>query len=118
VPNILAQIRGGSVRALAVATEQRLPQLPDIPTMAEAGVPGFVFGTSFGLVAPAGTPAPIVARLAEVVGVALRDPAVGGRLVDLGAILGGGSPESFAAMIARERTTLEPVIRRANIRAD
>ena len=118
VPNILTQIRGGTVRAMAVATEQRLPQLPAVPTMAEAGVPGFVFGTAFGLVAPAGTPAPIVTRLAEAVGIALRDPAVGGRLVDLGAILGGGSPESFAAMIERERRTLEPVIRRANIRAD
>ena len=57
VPNILPQIRAGAVRALATATEARLPQLPEVPTTAEAGLPGLRFGTWFGLVAPPGTPA-------------------------------------------------------------
>jgi tripartite-type tricarboxylate transporter receptor subunit TctC len=117
VPNILGQIRGNAVRPLAVATERRLPQLPEVPTMAEQGV-DFVFGTAFGLAAPAGTPPEIIHRIAEAVNAALRDPEVGGRLVEQGAVLGGGTPAQFAALIERERSTLEPVIRAANIRAE
>ena len=118
VPNILTQIRGKAVRPLAVATERRLPQLPDVPTTAEASVPGFLFGTAFGMAAPAGTPDAIIATLAEAVAVALRDPAIGGRLADQGTILGGTGPQAFAALVENEKRTLEPVIRRANIRAD
>jgi tripartite-type tricarboxylate transporter receptor subunit TctC len=116
LPNILGQITGGQVRPLAVATPQRLPQLPEVPTMAEAGI-DLVFGTAFGLVAPAGTPAPIIQRLAEEVTAALRDPAIGGRLAEQGAILGGGTPDDFARLIAREKAVLEPVIRAAGITA-
>jgi len=118
VPNILAQIRGGAVRPLAVATTARLPQLPDVPTTAEAGVPGFVFGTAFGMAAPAGTPEAVIAAVAEGVAAALRDPAVGGRLAEQGTILGGGGPAAFAAQIEAEKRALEPVIRRAGIRAE
>ncbi|MBP0443652.1 tripartite tricarboxylate transporter substrate binding protein [Roseomonas sp. SSH11] len=118
LPNILGHIRGNAVRPLAVATEQRLPQLPDVPTTAEAGVPGFIFGTAFGMVAPAGTPEAVIATLAEGVAAAMRDPAVGGRLAEQGTILGGQGPQAFAALIEREKRTLEPVIKRANIRAD
>jgi tripartite-type tricarboxylate transporter receptor subunit TctC len=118
VPNILGHIRGNAVRPLAVATEQRLPQLPDVPTTAEAGVPGFIFGTSFGMAAPAGTPPAIITAVADAVAVALRDPAIGGKLAEQGTILGGQGPQSFAALIENEKKTLEPVIRRAGIRAD
>ena len=118
LPNILGQIRGGAVRALATPSAARLAQLPEVPTMAEAGVPDFVFGTAFGMAAPAGTPPEILRRVAAAVTEALRDPAVGGRLAEQGTVLGGGTPEDFARMIAREKSTLEPVIRRANIRAE
>jgi tripartite-type tricarboxylate transporter receptor subunit TctC len=118
VPNILAQIRGGRVRALATLTEARLPQLPDVPTMAQAGGPGLVFGAWFCLVAPAGTPAPIVARVSEQVELMLRDPEAGGRLAEQGAVVGGGGPQRLAGLIAATRAQLEPVIRRNNIRAD
>ncbi|UFN47541.1 tripartite tricarboxylate transporter substrate binding protein [Roseomonas sp. OT10] len=117
IPNILGQIRGDGVRALAVATERRVPQLPEVPTMREQGV-DFLFGTAFGLAAPAGTPTEIVTRVAEVVTAALRDPEIGGRLAEQGAILGGGTPAQFAAVVEQERTTLEPVIRAAAIRAE
>lgn len=118
LPNILPQIREGNVRALAVATAQRLPQLPGVPTTAEAGLPNFVFGTWFGLSAPARTPADIVARMSTVVDAALREPEIGGRLAEQGAVLGGGTPEAFASFIAAQSTALEAVIRAANIRAD
>ncbi|MBX9593269.1 MAG: tripartite tricarboxylate transporter substrate binding protein [Roseomonas sp.] len=117
LPNILGQITGNQVRPLAVATPQRLPQLPQVPTMAEGGI-DFVFGTAFGLVAPAGTPDAIIARVAGLVRDALREPMIGGRLAEQGAIVGGGGPSEFAALIAREKTVLEPVIRAANIRAE
>jgi tripartite-type tricarboxylate transporter receptor subunit TctC len=117
VPNILGQIRGNGVRPIAVATRERLPQLPEVPTMAESGV-DFVFGTAFGMAAPAGTPEEITGRVAELVTAALRDPEIGGRLVKQGAILGGGTPAQFAALVETERRTLEPVIRAAGIRAD
>jgi tripartite-type tricarboxylate transporter receptor subunit TctC len=109
LPNIFGQITAGQVRAVAVATERRLPQLPQVPTMREEGV-DFVFGTAFGLVAPAGTPEPIVAHLAALVTEALRDPAVGGRLAEQGAIPGGGTPAEFAALIAQEKAAQAPVI--------
>ncbi len=118
VPNIIGQIRAGAVRALATATPARMPQLPDVPTTAEAGLPGYLFGTWFGLVAPMGTPAPLVERLSAAVDAALRDPEVGGRLTEQGAILGGGAPESFGRFMEAERARLEPVIRGAGIRAD
>lgn len=117
VPNILGQIRGGGVRAVGAASAQRLAQLPDLPTLREQGT-DFVFGTAFGMAAPAGTPAAILDRVAGLVTAALREPETGGRLAEQGAILGGGSPAQFAAMIAQERQLLEPVIRRANIVAD
>ncbi len=118
VPNILGQIRGGRVRPLATLTSARLPQLPDVPTMAEAGGPELVFGAWFCLVAPAGTPAPIVARISDQVEMMLRDPEAGGRLAAQGAVVGGGGPQRLASLIEATRAQLEPVIRRNNIRAD
>jgi len=117
LPNILAQIRGGNVRALAVATERRLPQLPDVRTATELGV-DFRFGTAFGMAAPAGTSDDIITVIAEGVSAALQDPSVGGRLAEQGTILGGQGPRAFALLVEDEKRTLEPVIRRANIRAD
>ena len=118
VPNILGQLRAGAVRPLATATPERMPQLPEVPTTAEAGLPGFLFGTWFGLVAPAGTPAPLLQRISAAVDDALRDPEVGGRFTEQGAVLAGGSPENFAQFLDAERTRLEPLIRGAGIRAD
>jgi tripartite-type tricarboxylate transporter receptor subunit TctC len=118
VPNILAQIRAGRVRPLATLTAARLPQLAEVPTMAEAGGPNLVFGAWFCLAAPAGTPAPVILRVSEQVELMMRDPEVGGRLSAQGAELGGGGPERLATLIATTRTQLEPVIRRNNIRAE
>ena len=118
VPNILAQIRAGAVRPLATATEARLPQLPDVPTTAEAGLPALRFGTWFGLVAPPGTPAAVTERLASAVDAALRDPEIGGRLAEQGAVPGGGTPADFGRFMEAERAKLEPVVRGSGMRAD
>jgi tripartite-type tricarboxylate transporter receptor subunit TctC len=118
VPNILAQIRGNRVRPLATLTEARLPQLADVPTLAEAGGPRLVFGAWFCLVAPAGTPEAAISRVSEQVDLMLRDPEAGGRLAEQGAVTGGGGPQRLAALIETTRAQLEPVIRRNNIRAE
>lgn len=118
VPNIIGQIRGEQVRPLAVMTDQRLPQLPGVPTFAEAGVSPLVFGAWFCLVAPTGTPAPVIERCSALMDTMLRDPEVGGRFAEQGAQLGGGGPQRLAALIETTRGQLEPVIRRANIRAE
>lgn len=117
LPNILGQISGGGVRALAAGTAQRLAQLPDVPTAREGGV-DFVFGTAFGMLAPAGTPEPIITRLAQLITTALRDSTITGRLVEQGAVMGGGTSAEFAALIAREKAVQEPLIRAANIRVE
>jgi tripartite-type tricarboxylate transporter receptor subunit TctC len=118
VPNILGQIRAGSLRPLAVATRTRLPQLPDVPTAAEAGVADYVFGAWFGLAAPARTDAAIVARMAAGVDAALREPEIGGRLAEQGAVVGGGTPEQFAAFLAEQTPLLAAIIRTGRITAD
>jgi tripartite-type tricarboxylate transporter receptor subunit TctC len=118
VPNIIGQIRGDQVRPLAVMTESRLPQLPDVPTFREAGVSPLVFGAWFCLAAPAGTPAPVIERCSALMDAMLADPEVGGRFVAQGAQLGGGGPQRLAALMETTRTQLEPVIRGNNIRAE
>jgi len=118
VPNILGQIRGGQARPLAVATAQRLAQLPEVPTTSEAGLEGFRFGTWFGLAAPAATPAAAIAALAAETDGALRDPDIGGRFAELGAVPGQGGAAGFAEFLARQRAELEPVVRGEGMRAE
>jgi tripartite-type tricarboxylate transporter receptor subunit TctC len=116
-PVVMAQIRAGSLRALAVAGARRLPQLPEVPTTAEAGLPGFDVSSWFALVAPAQTPRPIVDRLGEQVARALREPDVQ-RLLDLGVRPVGSSPDALAAFLVEDRRRWDEVIRAAGIRLD
>jgi tripartite-type tricarboxylate transporter receptor subunit TctC len=116
--NATPHIRSGRVRALGVAALKRVQSAPDIPTIAESGLPGFEVGTLFGLLAPAGTPREIVMRLhAEVVRV-LALPDIRERLVNAGAEILGNTPEEFAAIIGADMVKWAKVAREANIRAD
>jgi tripartite-type tricarboxylate transporter receptor subunit TctC len=116
--NATPHIRSGRVRALGVAALKRVQSAPDIPTIAESGLPGFEVGTLFGLLAPAGTPREIVMRLhAEVVRV-LALPDIRERLVNAGAEILGNTPEEFAAIISADMVKWARVAREANIRAD
>jgi tripartite-type tricarboxylate transporter receptor subunit TctC len=105
-------------RALAVATDKRLPQLPDVPTFAELGYKGFEVSNWFGVIAPKGTPPAIVAKLNEAVNRALKDPEIAERITSQGNVVGGGTPEAFASFIASESARWGKVIREKNIRAD
>ena len=98
-----AHIDEGKVRALGVATAARLPELPDIPTMIEGGVPDFIASSWTGIVAPTGTPRPIVDRLNAEINAGINSAVLRERFKQLGAIANPGTPEDFAAFITKER---------------
>jgi len=116
--DIGSQIRGGKVKALAVTVTKRAGLLPEVPTMSEAGLPGFDIGSWFGLLAPAGTPAPIVSRLnAETVKVLGRSD-VQATLGAQGLELVPSSPEQFSAHIKSEIAKFSRIAKAANIKAE
>ncbi len=102
LPSSMPHIKAGKIRPIAVTTTERWPQAPEIPTIAESGVPGYEVSAWFGLLAPAGTPKPIVDRLQKAVAEILKKPEVNAQLLELGAKPIGNSPEQFAAMIDAE----------------
>ena len=102
LPSSINHIRAGKIRALAVTTAKRWPAAPDIPTMAEAGVPGYESGAWFGLLAPANTPKPIVEMLQKHVAAILKLPEVEKMFLEQGAEPVGNTPEQFAKVIASE----------------
>jgi tripartite-type tricarboxylate transporter receptor subunit TctC len=117
-PPALPPVRAGLLRALGVSSSQRLAGAPDIPTVAEQGVVGFEANQWYGLLAPAGTPRPILDRLNAAASRALRGDVLKGRLQAEGAEAAPGSPEEFRDFIVAERTRWGDVVRRADLRAD
>ena len=114
----LGGIRAGQMRALAVTGEARWPALPEVPTMAEAGVPDVVVSSWAGLVGPRGLPEAARGRLAAEVGAVSADPAYRHRLVEIGGVPVGAGPAQLAAFAARESARWGEVVRRLGIRAD
>jgi tripartite-type tricarboxylate transporter receptor subunit TctC len=106
------------VRALAVTGVHRAKIVPDLPTIAESGVPGYEFDNWYGLWAPAGTPVAIVRKINEEVNRALVTPALQARFAESGIETMGGSPERFAAYLASELKKWSAVARDAGIKAD
>jgi tripartite-type tricarboxylate transporter receptor subunit TctC len=102
IPSIQGHVNAGRLRALAVAAPQRDPQLPDIPTMQEAGLPGVEVSVWYGVLAPAATPREVVQKLAEAIIRATRDPETRSRLVKQGAAPVGNTPEEFSKMLREE----------------
>ena len=115
-PTVLAHIRSGKLRAIAVASPQRLAQLPNVPTFDESGLKGFEASSWFGLVAPARTPRAVIQRLHGETVRALGSPELQQRFGDLGSRLVGNTPDEFAKFIASERAKWEKIVRGANIR--
>ncbi|MCC2632229.1 MAG: putative exported protein [Ramlibacter sp.] len=111
----LPLVKAGKLRALAVSTKQRSKVAPDIPTLAESGVPGFDATAWFGLFAPAGTPREIVLRLNREVAEAVKDAAVSEKLLQLGAEPASGSPEQFDAFFRGEVAKWGKVVRQSRI---
>jgi tripartite-type tricarboxylate transporter receptor subunit TctC len=118
VPPVIAQIRSGQVRAIAVTGAARSPIFPDVPTVAEAGVPGYEAVIHYGMVAPAGTPRPIVARLNAELRTALNTDDVRARIADEGGESLAGTPEQQAADIDQEETKWGALVRKLGLRAE
>ncbi len=118
LPSALQQIKAGKLRAYAVTSGTRLPQLPDVPTVAEAGLPGYESTGWFGVVAPAGTPAAIVNRLNAEITAALKDEQIQASMRNLGVEPSPSRPEAFDAYIRAEARKWAKVIQSASIRID
>ena len=118
VPPVIAQIRSGQVRAIAVTGAARSPIFPDLPTVAEAGVPGYEAVIHYGMVAPAGTPRSIVARLNAELRAALNTDDVRARIADEGGESLAGTPEQQAIDIDQEETKWGALVRKLGLRAE
>jgi len=113
-----AQIQSGALRALAVTTAKRFPLLPDLPTIAESGYPGFEALAWNGVLVPAGTPRPIIARLNAEMNAVLKQPDVQQKMHGFGFDLIGGTPEDFGKLISDEAARWEPVIKKVGLKVD
>jgi len=118
LPSSLPQIKGGKLRAVAVTSMKRAPALPDVPTINESGLPGFEASSWFGILAPAGTPAPIVARINAEVNKWLQSADAREKLLGQGAEAAGGSPEQFAAYIRSETEKWAKVVKASGAKVD
>ena len=118
IPSVLPHVKSGKLRVLAVTGQRRSPELPEVPTVDEAGVPGYEVSPWYGLLAPAGTPREIVERLAAEVTKVVRAVEMKEKLAGQGAETAGGSPEEFAAVIRADRVTWARVIKDAGIRGE
>jgi tripartite-type tricarboxylate transporter receptor subunit TctC len=116
-PSSIAQVRAGTLRALAVTTAERSEILPEVPTVSEF-LPGFEASNWFGVAAPKNTPSEIIDKLNKEINVALAEPDIKTRLADLGAAPLAGSPADFGSFIAAEAEKWSKVIRTANIKVD
>ncbi|OYU74326.1 MAG: ABC transporter substrate-binding protein [Burkholderiales bacterium PBB5] len=117
-PALLQFIKAGKLRCIATGTSTRLPQLPDVPTVAEQGYPGFEMTQWYGLLAPASLPQPLVDKLAVAAAKAIHMPESQARLQADAAIAVGSTSAEFAAFIAAEQKRWKPVINRAKIKPD
>jgi tripartite-type tricarboxylate transporter receptor subunit TctC len=115
---VMAHIRAGRLRALAVASDKRFPLLPDVPTAAEAGFPGYEASVWWGFVAPAKTPPEIVRQLNAETNKALANPAIANKLGELGVVVTPGTPDQFAAFIKSQTELWSDVINSAGIKPD
>ena len=117
-PSALGHVKGGRIRAIAVTSAARSPLMPELPTVAEAGLPGYEIASWFGIVAPAGTPGEIVMRLnAEIVRL-INTPEMRARLATLGAEPRPGTPEQFAQLIPLEIRKWAKVIKESGARVE
>ncbi|MFW7348951.1 MAG: Bug family tripartite tricarboxylate transporter substrate binding protein [Pigmentiphaga sp.] len=118
VPAVIAQIKAGQLRPIAVSSPRRIKMLPDVPTVAESGYPGFEADQWYGVVAPAGTPREVVAKLNRQINRSLSSPEIEQRLTGEGAEATPNPPEVFAKLIATEIARWRPVIEKGGVKVD
>jgi tripartite-type tricarboxylate transporter receptor subunit TctC len=115
IPAALAHVQAGKLRGLAVTTTKRVNLIPDVPTVAESGLPGFEVVGWFGIFAPAATPKPIISKLNKEINELLRSPETQQRFASQGLIPGGGTPEELGKFLRAELTKWGALIREAGI---
>jgi len=118
LPAAVGLVKDGKVRALAVTGSKRSPIFPDVPTVAEAALAGYEAVLHYGIVAPAGTPRPIIGKLSATLRTAVASDEVKSRIVDDGAEPVGSAPEEYAADIDREETKWSAIVKLAGARAE
>jgi tripartite-type tricarboxylate transporter receptor subunit TctC len=118
IPSALPYIKAGKLRALAVTGATRDPLLPDVPTVAEAGVPGYESGVWFGLEVPAGTPKEEIARINEAAVKGARSPEFIKRMSELGYSIIGSTPEQMAEMNKAETARWGPIVKASGAKVD
>jgi tripartite-type tricarboxylate transporter receptor subunit TctC len=118
IATVSSLIKAGKLRLIAVTTPKRLPQFPDVPTVSESGLSGFEFNSWFAMMAPAGTPKPIVEKLHAEISKALADPSIKEQLFGLGLSPRGTTPEQLAADLKTQFAKYGNLIRQANITAE
>ena len=118
ISSVVPHMKSGRMRALAVSGAKRSPAAPEVPTVAESGVPGYAFDVWYGLLFPAKVAAPIVSKVNADVNGALKSPALAQRFAAVGLEPAGMTPQAFASMIASEIARWHKVARAANIRVD
>ena len=118
IPSSLPHIKAGKLRAIATTGAKRDPALPDLPTVAEAGVPGYESGVWFGLMVPAGTPKDVIAKLNGAAVQATKSPEFVKRMTDLGYNIIPGTPEEMAAMNKRDLAIWAPIIKASGAKVD
>ncbi len=118
IATVVQYVRAGRVRALGISSLERSPALPDVPTIASAGFPGFEAKEWYGLVAPAGTPVPIVARLNREIVRVMHLPDINARIAEQGAEIVADSPEQFGAFIKSELAKWTRIVRETGMRLE
>jgi len=118
IPGGLSHIRTGKLRAIAMVSDQRFPLFPDIPTMTEAGMANFALNNWYGISAPAGTPAPIVKRMNQVLREALQDPGLRTRFQDIGLVPISNTPEEFSAFIQSDSERWQQMVQASGATAE
>jgi tripartite-type tricarboxylate transporter receptor subunit TctC len=116
LPNVHGQVKSGDIRPIAVASKVRASALPDVPTTAEAGMPDFVSAAWFAMLAPKGTPAPIIEKLNKAVVAALGDPAIKQKLIEAGAEPASSTPAELRALISGELAKWKTIVEKAGIK--
>ncbi|MDM0047456.1 tripartite tricarboxylate transporter substrate binding protein [Variovorax sp. J22R115] len=118
IPTLLSQIEGGKVRPIAVTAAKRSPVLPNVPTFTETGIRGVELASVWGVMAPAGTPKPIIDKWNVAINELLKQPDVRDKILATGAELHGGTPQSMTDLYKADRARLAPVVKAAEIKLD
>ena len=118
LPSSLPSIQSGKFKALAVTSEERVAELPDVPTMKEAGVDNMVVTAWFGLLAPAGTPDDVVDKLYQSAKKALESDDIKARFANMGGKPGGNTPAEFAELITNQQNQWAEIVEAANLKMD